>query len=63
MSLIEIQRRDAVAIVRFNNPPKGYMSAAMVGAVLRSEAATVEGEGSDGGVQCRDCCGRVLPAP
>ena len=31
MSLIEIERRDAVAIVRFNNPPKGYMNAAMVG--------------------------------
>ena len=31
MSLIEIERREAVAIVRFNNPPKGYMNAAMVG--------------------------------
>ena len=35
MSLIEIERRDAVAgtiaIVRFNNPPKGYMNAVMVG--------------------------------
>ena len=31
MSLIEIERRNAVSIVRFNNPPKGYMNAAMVG--------------------------------
>ena len=31
MSLIEIERLDAVAIVRFNNPPNGYMNAAMVG--------------------------------
>lgn len=35
MSLIEIERRDAgaatIAVVRFNNPPKGYMNAAMVG--------------------------------
>jgi len=31
MSLIEIERREAVAVIRFNNPPKGYMNAAMVG--------------------------------
>ncbi len=31
MSRIEIERRDAVALIRFNNPPKGYMNAAMVG--------------------------------
>jgi enoyl-CoA hydratase len=31
MPLIEVERRDAVAIVRFNNPPKGYMNAPMVG--------------------------------
>ncbi|MBX9945258.1 MAG: enoyl-CoA hydratase/isomerase family protein [Reyranella sp.] len=30
MSRIEIERRAAIAIVRFNNPPKGYMNAAMV---------------------------------
>lgn len=31
MTRIEIERRDSVAIVRFNNPPKGYMNADMVG--------------------------------
>jgi enoyl-CoA hydratase len=36
MSRIEIERRDAVtsnaiAVIRFNNPPKGYMDAGMVG--------------------------------
>lgn len=31
MSRIEIERRNAVAIIRFNNPPNGYMNADMVG--------------------------------
>lgn len=31
MSLIKTEQRNAVAIVRFDNPPKGYMNAAMVG--------------------------------
>ena len=51
MSLIEIERRDAgaatIAIVRFNNPPKGYMNAAMVGEL----DAAVDGLLADGAVR------------
>lgn len=36
MSLIEIERQEAIAVVRFNNPPKGYMNAEMVGDLDRS---------------------------
>ncbi len=31
MARIDIERRDRVAILRFNNPPKGYMTGEMVG--------------------------------
>jgi enoyl-CoA hydratase len=36
MPRIDIERRDAAAIIRFNNPPKGYMDAAVVGELDRA---------------------------
>ncbi|MBM3647357.1 MAG: enoyl-CoA hydratase/isomerase family protein [Alphaproteobacteria bacterium] len=47
MAKIEIERRDAIAIVRFNNPPKGYMNAEMVGEL----GAAVEALLTDCGVR------------
>lgn len=45
MPRIDIEHRDEIAIVRFNNPPKGYMNAAMVGELGQAVEALLADDG------------------
>jgi len=45
MARIDLERRDGVALLRFDNPPKGYMNAEMVGHLEAAVDALLADEG------------------